>query len=215
MLLSIFSRLNRIWGSSCPVRPVYSPLPGLWLLTLLAAIYLKNRVTRGWSPIEEVHQATPISDSEKESFRNRAISILANSPSQVRAQFQVCLQKVLSYDFPEKWPHFIDVTLQLLQAGDANTLFAGIQCIAQICRVYRFRAIDSGRQDFDKVVSVSFPQLLNIGNGLVNETSIEAGEMLRAILKSYKHAIYVSSLSRSFDAILTRVARTPRTTTTT
>lgn len=48
------------------------------------------------------------------------------------------------------------------------------------------------REDFDKVVSVTFPALLNIGNGLINEESIEAGEMLRTLLKSYKHAIYVS-----------------------
>jgi importin-7 len=29
-----------------------------------------------------------------------------------------------------------------------------------------------------------------IGNSFVNETSLEAGEMLRTVLKAYKHAIY-------------------------
>lgn len=37
---------------------------------------------------------------------------------------------------------------------------------------------------------MSFPQLLNIGNRLVGEESLEAGEMLRTVLKVYKHAIY-------------------------
>jgi hypothetical protein len=82
------------------------------------------------------------------------------------------------------------MTIQLLQTNDANSVFAGVQCLLTICRVYRFKAAES-RQDFDKVVSVTFPLLLNIGNGLINETSIEAGEMLRALLKAYKHAIYV------------------------
>lgn len=46
------------------------------------------------------------------------------------------------------------------------------------------------RGDFDAIVEATFPQLLNIGNSLVNETSLEAGEMLRTVLKAYKHAIY-------------------------
>ena len=39
-------------------------------------------------------------------------------------------------------------------------------------------------------MEATFPQLLTIGNSLVDETSIEAGEMLRTVLKAYKHAIY-------------------------
>jgi len=48
------------------------------------------------------------------------------------------------------------------------------------------------RNDFDQIVAQTFPQLLSIGNSLANETSLEAGEMLRTVLKAYKHAIYVS-----------------------
>lgn len=100
------------------------------------------------------------------------------------------MQKVLQHDFPEQWPDFMDVTLQLLNANDANSVFAGLQCLLAICRVYRFRAGEK-RSDFDKIVEISFPQLLNIGNGLVDETSLEAAEMLRIVVKAYKHAIYV------------------------
>jgi len=82
------------------------------------------------------------------------------------------------------------MTIQLLQGNDANSVFAGVQCLLTICRVYRFKAAEH-RADFDKVVSVTFPQLLTIGNSLLNESSIDAGEMLRALLKAYKHAIYV------------------------
>lgn len=58
------------------------------------------------------------------------------------------------------------------------------------CRIYRFKAGEN-RGDFDKIVGVAFPPLLNIGTRLVNEESLEAGEMLRTLLKVYKHAIYV------------------------
>ena len=85
----------------------------------------------------------------------------------------------------------MDITLQLLNTNDANSVFAGLQCLLAICRVYRFKAAED-RGDFNKIVQLSFPQLLSIGSRLVDETSLEAGEMLRTVTKAYKHAIYVS-----------------------
>lgn len=114
---------------------------------------------------------------------------MASTPPQIRSQLVATLQKILHYDFPEKWPDFLNLTVQLLNAGDAGSVFAGLQCLLAICRVYRFK-MGENRTDFDKIVEMTFPQLLSIGNGLVNETSLEAGEMLRTILKAYKHAIY-------------------------
>jgi hypothetical protein len=114
---------------------------------------------------------------------------LASSPSQIRAQLYPTLQKILGFDFPTKWPEFLDVTIQLLQTNDVNSVFAGVQCILSICKVYRFKGADS-RSEFDRVVEMTFPLLLNIGTSSVNDNSLEAGEILRTILKSYKHAIY-------------------------
>ena len=80
--------------------------------------------------------------------------------------------------------------MQLLNTNDADSVFAGLQCVLAICRTYRFKAGES-REDFNRIVQVAFDQLLNIGTRLVDETSIEAAEMLRIVIKSYKHAIYV------------------------
>lgn len=85
----------------------------------------------------------------------------------------------------------MDITLRLLSTNDANSVFAGLQCLLAICRVYRFKAGEK-RTDFDKIVEHSFPQLFVIGNKLVDEESLEAAEMLRHVVKAYKHAIYVS-----------------------
>lgn len=157
----------------------------------LAVVYLKNRITKGWAPAEDHTQAKPIPEEEKASFRHRLVPVLAASTPQVRAQLIPTLQKILSYDFPTKWPDFLDVTIQLLSANDAGSVFAGVQCLLAICRVYRFK-VGEIRGDFDKVVSVTFPLLLSIGNRLVTEESIEAGEIMRTVMKTYKHAIYVS-----------------------
>lgn len=67
-----------------------------------------------------------------------------------------------------------------------------MQCLLAICRVYRYKAGEK-REEFDKIVEHSFPQLLGIGQRLVDEESLEAAEMLRIIVKSYKHAICVGA----------------------
>ena len=162
------------------------------MLTRAAAVvYLKNRVSKGWSPAEEYSQAKPIPEEEKASFRDRIVPVLVASPPQIRLQLIPTLQKILAYDFPAKWPNFLDITIQLLNAGDIASVFAGVQCLLAICKIYRFKSGEN-RADFDRIVALSFPQLLNIGNSLAGETSLEAGEILRTVLKVYKHAIYVS-----------------------
>lgn len=56
--------------------------------------------------------------------------------------------------------------------------------------MFRFKSGEN-RADFDKIVEATFPRLLAIGQGLVNETSEDAGEMLHIVLKAYKHATFV------------------------
>lgn len=162
----------------------------LWLTVLLAVVYLKNRVTRGWSPGEDYPLHKSIPEDEKLSFRNRLLPVLASSPPQIRSQLIPILQKILQYDFPSKWPDFMDITMQLLNTNDANSVTAGLQCMLAICRTYRFKAGET-REEFNRIVQLSFDQLLSIGTRLVDETSVEAGEMLRIVIKAYKHSIYV------------------------
>lgn len=131
-----------------------------------------------------------ISDQEKEGFRQRLIPLLATSPQKVRAQLVPTLQTILHTDFPEKWPTIFDLTVQLLNQQDANSVYAGLQCILGICRVYRFKSGENRAEFENGVVSRAFPLLLDMGNRLVAEDSIEAGEMLRAIMKAFKHAVY-------------------------
>lgn len=156
----------------------------------IAVVYLKNRVSKGWAPADESPLHKPIPEEEKLDFRNRLLPVLASSPSQIRSQLIPILQKILQYDFPSKWPSFMEMTMQLLNTNDASSVFAGLHCMLAICRVYRFKGEDN-RGEFNQIVQASFPQLLAIANRLVNETSMEAWEMLRIIMKAYKHAIYV------------------------
>lgn len=142
--------------------------------------------------MEEHSLQKQIPDEEKTSLRNRLLPILASSVSQVRSQLIPILQKILQHDFPATWPNFMDITLQLLNTNNASSVLSGLHCMLAICRVYRFKGGDS-REDFNQIVQMSFPQMLAIGTRLVDETSLDAWEMLRIVMKAYKHAIYVST----------------------
>lgn len=155
-----------------------------------AVVYLKNRVNRTWQPSDDSAAHKQIPEEEKLDLRNQLLPIIASSSPQVRSQLIPILQKILSYDFPAKWPSFLDITIRLLNTNHANSAFAGLHCMLAICRMYRFKGVDT-RPEFNQIVEASFPQLLAIATRLVEATGAEAWEMLHIIMKAYKHAIYV------------------------
>jgi hypothetical protein len=153
-------------------------------------VYLKNRVSRGWSTNEEVTTSSKaIPEAEKARFRDRLLPLLATSTAQVRHQLIPVLQKILHCDYPESWPNFMDITIQLLNTNEASSIFAGLQCLLAICRVFRFKSGEN-RAGFNKIVEATFPRLLVIATSLLNETSDEAGEMLHLAMKCHKHATF-------------------------
>ncbi|KAI2605079.1 ARM repeat-containing protein [Hypoxylon fragiforme] len=169
---------------------------------LSSVIYLKNRTNRGWSRSDHYPDDPLIAEDEKQRFRDRILPILAASRGPVRQQLLQLIQRILHFDFPGRWPSFMDVTLQLLHANDAPSVLAGLQCLLVTCRAYRFKGPeDSSRAEFDKIVEASFPRLQQVCNELVNQESDEAGEMLHIALKAYKHATWIelSSYLRQHD----------------
>ena len=157
-------------------------------------MYLKNRVSRAWAPSEDTSRDyKPIPEDEKENLRQRLLPLLSSTPPQIRAQLIPLLHKILSTDFPSKWPNFLDITMHLLSTNDASSVYAGLLCLLAICRMYRYKGGDS-RKEFNQIIEASFPQLLAIANRLAQETGLEAWEMLHLLLKAYKHAIYVGQL---------------------
>ncbi|KAF2859860.1 ARM repeat-containing protein [Piedraia hortae CBS 480.64] len=149
-------------------------------------VYFKNRINRGWLMYGG---GNAITEQEKAVVRPRLVPALARAPANTRAQLVVALQKVLNCDFPKQWPQFVDLTLGLLNTRDVSSVFAGLQCLLGICRVYRLKMGDS-RAEFDQIVAATFPQMHQIATSLVAENSMEAGEMLRITLKAYRQAIY-------------------------
>lgn len=189
------------------------------LTTGTAVVYLKNRINRGWASTDEAPVQKPIPEPEKQGVRDRLLPLLTTSPPPVRSQLEPILQKILQCDFPQKWPNFVDIAAQLLATNEAGSLYAGLQCVLSLARTYRYKSGEN-RAEFDRIVQVTFDQVLAIANRLLTETSIEAGEMLRTAIKCYKHAIYVrvpeggtksaqfSSLTSTSSSICLNISKT-------
>lgn len=152
-----------------------------------AVVYLKNKVERYWDPLSPVH--SPISDSEKPVFRQRLIPALVKVSPHCRTLLTKVLNIIVARDFPSKWPEFLEVTLSLFQNGDLDSTRAGLTCLLEICKYYRWTTGEN-RKGLDKVVSSSFSGVLAIGNSLVPESNNAAGEMLKEVLKIYKSATF-------------------------
>lgn len=179
--------------------------PGFLLTRFTAVIYVKNRVNRAWAGTDHFPNEHPIPEDEKARVRDRLLPILASSQGLIRQQLIPILQRILHWDFPEKWPTFMDFTIQLLNTNDPSSVLAGLQCLLAICRAYRFKAGDGeNRAHFDKIIEASFPRLLAISSELVAQESEEAGEMLHIALKAYKHATWVSHTLLGLNTLLCR-----------
>jgi hypothetical protein len=159
---------------------------------LSAVIYLKNRVNKAWSRTEIYQNEHLIPEDEKSRLRDNLLPILTASQGPVRVQFIPILQRILHFDFPDKWPTFVPFMMGLLSTNDRTSVLTGFQCLLAVCRTYRYKASESSnRVHFDKIVEASFPRLLAICNELVTQESDEAAEMCHLALKVYKHATWL------------------------
>lgn len=152
-----------------------------------AVIYLKNKVDRFWSPLLPV--PNPIDQEEMPVFRERLIPALVKVSPHCRSILVKVLNIIVARDFPNKWPELLDSSLVLFQNSDVDSLRAGLTCLLEVCKYYRWTTGEK-RNGLDKVVSASFKGVHGIGKSLVSETSNTAGEMLKDILKIYKCATY-------------------------
>lgn len=159
-------------------------------------------MNKSWYASGENPNEKLIPDDEKARIRDRIVPLLAASEPLVRQQLIPVLQRILQYDYPSRWPRFMDFTMELLNTNDAGSVLAGLQCLLSLCRAFRYKASDTDeRQQFNSIVELSFPRLLVICNELVNQESDEAGEMLHLALKAYKHAAWVRYSSAHLQVV--------------
>ncbi len=153
-----------------------------------AAIYVKNKISRNWKPSESTSSST-VDHDEKPLIRERIIPAIISVSPHIKPQLIAALGAIISSDFPSEWPQLYDVALNLLNGSDLQAVSTGLLIMAEIAKIYRW-VENKDRPVLDKLIIGAFPRIHSIGHSLLNETSNEAGEMLKFVLKIYKFAVY-------------------------
>ncbi|KAK9381319.1 armadillo-type protein [Kockiozyma suomiensis] len=161
-----------------------------------AAVYLKNKVIKNWELKE--YTSSAISEEEKPAFRDRLIPAIISAPPQTQQHLIQILNRVITYDYPAKWPTFLEHMMQLLHSQNVQHIHTGLICLSEVTDAYRWRNHEA-RQQLEPVLDGAFSRAVQIGTNIINENSAIAGDMIRLIMKSYRSAIYIELSPRLQD----------------
>jgi len=153
---------------------------------------MKNRVQKAWLKSDAgTYSTNPIPDTDKMTFRPQLVQVLTVAAPATRVQFVSILNKILTADYPAKWPEYADLTLNLLHSGQIGEVYAGLNMFLELTKIYRWKTGDN-RVGLEAVVTNLFPVALQIAGKLLADANVEAATMLVLILKAYKSAIAVT-----------------------
>ncbi|KAI7886446.1 ARM repeat-containing protein [Lichtheimia hyalospora FSU 10163] len=153
-----------------------------------AAIYFKNRMNKAWDRSREV--ANPINEDDRNMVKQSILQALLRAPSAVQVQLTSSLNTILSNDFPDQWPNFVNEVQGLLTSQDPRMVYVGLLSLREVVKVYQW-STQERRDPLKEIVKHVFPTIQSIANNLVSMDTIEAAEMLKLALKIYHAGIQV------------------------
>ncbi|RHZ46534.1 hypothetical protein Glove_615g3 [Diversispora epigaea] len=154
------------------------------------SIYLKNRIRSSWDYTNSSSlTVVPIDPQDREAFKRNIFHVLVTVPNVVRVQLLDSLGKVLSYDYPEKWQDFMNQVHDFLTNNNPNNVYIGLFALQQVIKVFQWKTKNrSNNEHIAEIIEQTFPIVLRISQGLINEISLDAAEMLRILIKTYSTA---------------------------
>ncbi|KAF8600420.1 ARM repeat-containing protein [Ceratobasidium sp. AG-I] len=159
-----------------------------------AVVFLKNAVARGYglSNASQNSQLStpPIPEADKQVIKQHIIPLIVASPNRaIRIQLAAILKTLVSHDFPERWPGFMDNVLVLLQSDRPESVFGGMTALLEIFKTYRYRP-DEATKVLPQIIEKTFPTLVTLGaKAVANPNAAESADFLHLILKTYKNSI--------------------------
>ncbi|KAI8976256.1 armadillo-type protein [Pilobolus umbonatus] len=144
-----------------------------------AAIYFKNRVRRVWDTLNE---------GDKKVIKEHILSAFINALAPVQVQLTASLFTILSNDFPQQWPSFMQELERYLISDDVRLVYVGLLALREVVKVYEWKSLDK-RDPLLYIIKHTFHPILIICNKLLMSDTQEAGEMLKLALKTYYASI--------------------------
>ncbi|CAE7142104.1 unnamed protein product, partial [Rhizoctonia solani] len=148
-----------------------------------AVVFLKNAVARGYginnAAAQQQLSTPPIPDTDKQYIKQHILPLIVASPNRlIRIQLAAVLKTLVSHDFPEKWPGFMDSVVQLLQSDRPESVFGGMTALLEIFKTYRYRP-DESTKILPQIIEKTFPLLVALGaKAAANPNAPESADFL-------------------------------------
>ena len=78
-------------------------------------------------------------------------------PPILQVQLALCVRQIVKYDFPERWPQFVDKISSYLQ--NPGSWLGSLLCLYQVVKKYQYRMAERQREPLRLVMKPLLPQL--------------------------------------------------------
>lgn len=122
----------------------------------LAGVTLRRYVVKHWDDSSPKFQAPLVADAHKEQIRQILPGCLGDESSKIRTASSMAIAAVGNYDFPEKWPHLLELLIKLI-SDKQNPLFVqgSLRCLVLF-------AEDVTDQQLSEAIPILYPALLHM-----------------------------------------------------
>ncbi|GAA5795592.1 hypothetical protein HPULCUR_000953 [Helicostylum pulchrum] len=151
-----------------------------------AAIYFKNRIQKAWDESKGI----TITPEDRSIIKQNILLALTTAPAAVQVQLAASLNSILTCDFPEKWPTFINELESFMISEEIRIVHVGLIALREVVKVFQWKSMDR-REPLRQIIKLTFPAINAICHKLINLDTDEAAEMLKLALKIYHSSIQV------------------------
>lgn len=159
-----------------------------------AVIYMKNMIGKNWKEREMTSESTifTICEADKKFIRDSIIEAVISANSDlIRRQLTVCVQEILSFDFPERWAE-VPAKLQAYLTTDKGSEWHGaLLVLYQLVKKYEYKR-EAEREPVIVVMAIFLPLLQNRCTSLTKIDSPDACTLVALIFKIFRSLIQLN-----------------------
>ncbi|KAL5113124.1 Importin-7 [Taenia crassiceps] len=151
------------------------------------AVFLKNMILNSWRRRGPLTPDEPIPfqihENDKAHIRNVVVPAVASSAIPIQSILQVAVSKILKFDFPSRFPNFVDQITSYLDSMNFREFHGALLCLHGLVQAYEHKANDKG--PLPQTMSTLLPLLYHRMNVLLSDSSDESLTLQKLILKIF------------------------------
>ncbi|KAJ9067190.1 hypothetical protein DSO57_1002253 [Entomophthora muscae] len=121
-----------------------------------AGLLLKKYIDKHWSPASDKFEAPLTHPDVKEAIRAHSFHTLSCPLVKVRNASAYVVARLAHFDWPEDWPNFVELMIQLIKSGDKCGVHGSFRSFAE------FASKDLSDQQINTVAPLLFPELYKV-----------------------------------------------------